>query len=221
MPSDCRIVVLGEDGQAGSYILRIRVDADLLLAFGGFRQGRPIPVPAGEYLYVGSALAATGGVSLARRLVRHATRTGVLPPHAIREEMLVRFDEIGLGSGSLLPRNGKHRFWNVDHLLDQEAAEIRGVWVLRWPVRLERELGRFFEEDPCTEVFARGLGANDVPGNTHLLGVHAAEEWWQSLAERLRSAIFISRSHQTNQMYRRVEPHELQPWEEARHRLPF
>jgi Uri superfamily endonuclease len=184
-----QIVVLGGGSQAGSYLLRVRLASDLLLAFGRFKGGKVIDVPAGEYLYVGSALAIRGGVSLARRLVRHATRTGERPPHAIRSEMLVEFARLGLGAGELLPRNGKTLFWNVDHLLDREEAELAGVIALRCDRRLERELGQFVGQDPVTEVIERGLGANDVPGNTHLLRLHAEDDWWSALPDLL--ACFI------------------------------
>lgn len=179
------IVVLGGESRAGSYVLRVRLSSDLLLAFGRFKSGKVVDVRAGDYLYVGSALAARGGVSLARRLVRHATRTGEKAPHAIRESMLVRFTEIGLGEGDLLPRNGKTLFWNVDHLLDRTEAEIVGVIALRGDRRLERELGQFVESDPSTAVIERGLGANDVPGNTHILRLLAGDDWWSALPHSL------------------------------------
>ena len=53
------IVVRGGESQAGSYLLRIRVSEDLSLSFGRFNRGKEIAVPVGEYVYVGSALAAT------------------------------------------------------------------------------------------------------------------------------------------------------------------
>jgi Uri superfamily endonuclease len=184
-PPSPPICVLGSDSQAGSYVLRIRVREDLCLPFGRFKHGKLIEVPAGEYAYVGSALAERGGVSLARRLVRHATRTGTQAPHPIRDEMLVLFPSLGLGEGRLLPRNGKHLFWNIDHLLDREEAELIGACLLRSPRRLERELGQLLEHDPNTEVIEKGLGANDVPGNTHILRVHADESWWRALPQKL------------------------------------
>jgi Uri superfamily endonuclease len=180
-----RIVVLGSESLAGSYLLRIHLAADLLLAFGRFKGGKGIDLPAGEYVYVGSALATRGGVSLARRLVRHATRTGDRPPHAIRLEMLQLFPVLGLGEEDLLPRNGKHLFWNVYHLLDRAEAEITGVVALRCARRLERELGQWVEQAPCTAVIERGLGANDVPGNTHLMRAMEADAWWRALPDSL------------------------------------
>jgi Uri superfamily endonuclease len=188
-----RVAVFGGDSQAGSYLLRIRVSVDMSLTFGRFNRGKEIAVPAGEYVYVGSALAAKGGVSLGRRLVRHATRSGTKPPHVIRAEMLEVFRAIGLGLGELLPKEGKRLFWNVDHLLDHEVVEIAGIFVLRSELRLEREMGQLLEQEPCTRVIERGLGANDVAGNTHLLRVEADDSWWRSLPEKLQCLLLPER----------------------------
>ncbi len=177
---------MGGDSQAGSYLLCIQVSEDLSLSFGRFNRGKEIAVPTGEYVYIGSALASKGSVSLGRRLVRHATRSGTKPPHAIRAVMLEVFQLIGLGSGDLRLKGAKRLFWNMDHLLDHEAVEITGVFVLRSETRLERELGQFLEQEPCTQILERGLGANDVPGNTHLLRAEADEAWWLALPEKLQ-----------------------------------
>lgn len=183
---ESRIVVLGGQSQSGSYLLRLRVRQDLRLPFGRFKKGKMISVPAGEYIYVGSALAKKGGVSLGRRLVRHATRTGAKEPHKIRAYMLNFFKTIGLGAGNLLPKNGKHLFWNVDHLLDQESVDLVGAIVIRADKRLERELGQLLESEPGVHIFEKGLGANDVPGNTHILRLEADDEWWRSLPNKLK-----------------------------------
>ena len=140
-----------------------------------------ISLPAGEYAYVGSALAEKGATTLARRLIRHATRSDHQRPHRIRETMLRRFAECGLGDANLLPRRGKTLHWNVDFLLDLPSAELVGISAIRSPERLEDRLAKRLEEDPHTGVIERGLGANDVPGNTHLLHVRAKEAWWTSL----------------------------------------
>jgi Uri superfamily endonuclease len=180
-----RIVILGGQSQSGSYLLRLRVHENLRLPFGRFKKGKVISVPAGEYIYVGSALAKKGGVSLGRRLVRHATRTGAKQPHKIRSYMLNFFKTIGLGAGDLLPKNGKHLFWNVDHLLDHELVDLVSAIVIRSEKRLERELGQLLESEACIHIFEKGLGANDVPGNTHILRVEADERWWLSLPDKL------------------------------------
>ena len=181
------IVIIGDESHAGTYILRIRLKTDTVLRFGRFKKGKLISLPAGEYSYVGSALAEKGAITLARRLVRHATRSGDQRPHCIRETMLHRFAECGLGDGNLLPRRGKILHWNVDYLLDLPSAEIVGISAIRSPERLEDSLAKQLEEDPHTGVIERGLGANDVPGNTHLLHVNAVEAWWTLLPDLLAS----------------------------------
>ena len=122
---------------------------------------------------------------LARRLIRHATRSGDQQPHRIREEMLHRFAERSLGNGNLLPQRGKTLHWNVDFLLDLPSAELVGIYAIRSRKRLEDRLAKQLEEDSHTRVIERGLGANDVPGNTHLLHVSATEAWWASLPNLL------------------------------------
>ena len=184
-----RILIIGDKSQAGTYILRIRLKEDTTLRFGRFKKGKLISTPAGEYAYVGSALAEKGATTLARRLVRHATRSGDQRPHRIREAMLSRFAECGLGDGDLLPRRGKTLHWNVDFLLDLPSAELVGVSAIRSRERLEDRLAKRLEEDPDTGVIERGLGANDVPGNTHLLHVSAAEAWWASLPDLLANMV--------------------------------
>ena len=181
------IAITGDESQAGTYILRIRLKKDTVLRFGRFKKGKLISLPAGEYAYVGSALSEKGATTLGRRLVRHATRSGDQHPHPIRETMLRQFAEHGLGDGNLLPRRGKTLHWNVDFLLDLPAAELVGISAIRSRERLEDRLAKQLEEDPHTGIIERGLGANDVPGNTHLLHVNATEAWWASLPNLLVS----------------------------------
>ena len=66
--------------------------------------------------------------------------------------------------------------------------ELIGVFIIRTETRLERELGQLLEQDACTQVIEKGLGANDVPGNTHILRVPISdrdEAWWRSLPDKL------------------------------------
>ncbi len=179
------IVIIGDESQAGTYLLRIRLKKGAALRFGRFKKGKLIWLTAGEYAYVGSALAEKGATTLARRLVRHATRSGDREPHRIREALIHRFAECGLGDGNLLPRRGKTLHWNVDFLLDLPSAELVGVVAIRSRRRLEDRLAKRLEKDVHTQIIERGLGANDVPGNTHLLRVSGEEAWWASLPELL------------------------------------
>ncbi|GIX06047.1 MAG: hypothetical protein KatS3mg115_0450 [Candidatus Poribacteria bacterium] len=146
-PLGYRIVLLGDPScPSGSYLLRIQTSAPDRFPFGRFRGGKEIFVPPGEYLYVGSALARRGGVSLARRLLRHASRSAEKPPHPIRDLLLAAFQQQGIGGTELLPRRKKTLHWNVDHLLDRPTAELVGVYAVRSSLRMERELGQMIEQ---------------------------------------------------------------------------
>ena len=180
------IRIIGGESQAGTYILRIRLKEDTTLQFGRFKKGKLISLPAGDYTYVGSALSVKGATSLARRLVRHATRNGDKPPHAIREDMIDRFAECGLGPQDLLPKSGKTLFWNIDFLLDLQSAEIVNIIAIRSPERLEHTIAGLLENDADTQIIEKGLGANDAPRNTHILQPSTDEAWWISFADSIQ-----------------------------------
>ena len=186
------IHIIGDDSQAGTYILRIRLKKDTALQFGRFKKGKLISLPAGDYTYVGSALSEKGATSLARRLIRHATRSRHKPPHAIRQKMMSRFAECGLGPQDILPKSGKKLFWNVDFLLDLQSAEIVNVIAIRSPERLEHTIAGLLEHDTDTRIIEKGLGANDAPCNTHLLRVKTDEMWWTSFAGNIQKTSQIS-----------------------------
>ena len=180
------ILIIGDTSQAGTYILRIRLKEDTALKFGKFKKGKLISLPAGDYTYVGSALSEKGATSLARRLVRHATRSGDKPPHAIREAMIHRFVDCGLGPRDLLPPHGKKLFWNVDFLLDLQLAEIISIIAIRSPERLEYTIAELLEHNTDTQIIEKSLGANDAPRNTHLLRVRTDNTWWTTLADNMK-----------------------------------
>ncbi len=183
------IVIIGDDSQAGTYILRIRLKENTALKFGRFKKGKLISLPAGDYLYIGSALSEKGSTSLARRLIRHATRRNPQPPHPIREKMIDRFIKSGLGPRDLLPKRGKTLHWNVDFLLDLPSAELIAILAIRSPERLEKRLAKRLEQDPHTEIIEPGLGANDAPGNTHLLRIRSDSTGWTSLTDKVREVL--------------------------------
>lgn len=189
-----RIHIVGGDAQAGTYVLRIRLKENTTLQFGRFKKGKLISLPAGDYTYVGSALSEKGSASLARRLIRHATRSGDKPPHIIREDMINRFAECGLGPRDPLPKSGKTLFWNIDFLLNLQVAEIVSILAIRSPERLEHPIAVLLEQDTETQIIEKGLGANDAPRNTHILRANADEAWWASFADRIQENF----SNQTN-----------------------
>ncbi|RKU10982.1 DUF123 domain-containing protein [Candidatus Poribacteria bacterium] len=181
-----KIFIIGENSQAGTYVLRIRLKEAIELQFGRFKKGKLISLPAGDYTYVGSALSEKGATSLARRLVRHATRSEGKPPHAIREEMLKQFRKCSLGPRDPLPKNGKKLFWNIDFMLDLELAKIINVIAIRSSERLENKIAEFLEHNAGTQIIEKSLGANDAPRYTHILRVNADDTWWASIAENIQ-----------------------------------
>ena len=183
------IVIIGDDSQAGTYILRIHLKENTTLKFGRFKKGKRISVPIGDYVYIGSALSEKGATSLARRLIRHATRTGDKRPHPIREKMINRFIECGLGPRDLLPKQGKTLHWNIDFLLDLPSAELVNIFAIRSTERLENRLAKRLEQDPHTEIIEPGLGANDAPGATHLLHIRGDRMWWASLTDKVKRVL--------------------------------
>jgi hypothetical protein len=194
-----RLAVIGSNSLCGLYVLRIVVKRALKIYLRRSKWSRKILVEPGEYSYVGSAFGR--GCPLPRRLVRHASRSGHKRPHAFRETLLTEFARCGWGGDELLPPNGKPpRIYNVDHLLDESAAELIGAYAIRLPdpgtTELHREvegrLGRFLMDDPASSIFEPRLGAQDYrkhepgkPRQTHLLRVEADECWWESLSARL------------------------------------
>lgn len=185
------LTVLGSDTPSGAYVLRLRVGETLSLSFGRFKKGKVISVPAGECIYIGSAMGNKGALSLGRRLLRHATRTGPQPPHLIRSHLLEMCPQVGLGAGKLLPKRGKKLFWHIDYLLDHPKVELTHIILIRSSRRLEVQLGQLLAHDPHTFILEKGLGANDVAGNTHLLGVKADEIWWASLPETINQLVIV------------------------------
>ena len=169
--------------ESGAYVLRMRVAAPLSLSFGRFQGGRPVTVPEGEVLYVGSAMGRRGSGTLARRLLRHATRTPPLPPHPIRDELLVRLQKADMGGPALAPPAGKRLRWHVDYLLDRPEATLTHVLAIRSRHPLEATLAQRLNEDPCTAIIAPGLGASDSPAPAHLLRLDAPPSWWEALVD--------------------------------------
>ena len=178
-----KISVIGDDTQGGTYILRIRISESIKINFGRFKKGRLISLSDGDYTYVGSALSEKGSTSLARRLVRHATRSNDKPPHRIRKEMIKEFQECGLGQPNLIPMNGKKLFWNVDYMLDLESAEIINVIAIRSSQELEKTIGKSLEQNRHTQIIEKGLGANDTPNHTFILQVNSDNMWWNALVK--------------------------------------
>lgn len=205
---DAGIFCWGRQAQGGVYILRMQVVAPLDVQFGRFQNGRLIHVPAGDYLYVGSALGQKGSASLARRLLRHASRSNANNPQPIRQQLLTIFPEINLGPKPLLPPTGKQLRWHVDFLLEKDVVALTAVYLLRLekrdkekgkslksapsvaknpPRQLETAVARYLLNLPEVTPLVPGLGSTDDPGGTHLLSVTAVSEWWSQFPAKLNT----------------------------------
>jgi Uri superfamily endonuclease len=155
----------------------MRAAADISVRFGRFRGGEPVPIPAGEMVYVGSAM---GG--LASRVLRHALRSGEGRRHDLYAPLLLKMRETGLVDGRYRPPTRKKLHWHIDYLLDETAVALTHAILIRSEVRLEEKLADWLLARPETFVLAPGLGASDARGQTHLLGVRADEVWWEEFA---------------------------------------
>jgi Uri superfamily endonuclease len=165
-----QFTIFGSKYPMGSYILLIRVSKPFELVFGRFQQGKRFMIAEGDYLYIGSALGGVNkGAPLARRLLRHASRSGTHAPHAIRAAMMRLFQtEEFMESGAIEP-SGKKLRWHIDYLLEHREAEIDHIIIIRSPLRLEQQLSELLQPLPETSLIAPGLGAQDIRKSTHLL----------------------------------------------------
>lgn len=164
-----QIIIEGDSGQSGTYLLWMLARRETSVSFGRFQGGRPIAIPAGWYAYVGSAMGQRGASALAGRLLRHATRTGGRPPHAIRDALAAECVRAGLGAPGLRPPATKRLHWHIDYLLDEIEVEIVRIMTIRAAARLESALARQLSAIPGVVPLAPGLGASDARGESHLL----------------------------------------------------
>ncbi len=172
------ITILGNAGVQGVYLLRLALSAPLPVAFGRFAGGRVFVLPAGDYLYVGSAMGKWGATALAGRLLRHATRSGDQPAQAIREALFAELQQ-----ASMHPKRPTHKrcHWHIDYLLDQADVTLCQIYALRTATPIEAQLARWLMAEAVTTTVVPGLGASDDRGATHLLSVTAPTAWWQAL----------------------------------------
>lgn len=176
------IIFLNQPYAGGVYLLHVSIFTPITITFGRFQGGRPIPIAPGDYLYIGSALGQRGATTLAGRLLRHTSRSGSLPPHAIQMPLAAQLQKAGLYTDNKHKVSpAKRCFWHIDYLVDHLAAEITQIIALRTPHRLEAQIARSMASDPAVAPVAPGLGASDDPHATHLLHVPTAATWWQQL----------------------------------------
>lgn len=163
------ITFCGDGVNCGAYLLWLELRRNVALSFGRFRGGRVYELPAGGYVYAGSAMGRRGATALAGRLLRHATRSGGRPSQAIRDELARRLAEEGLRAGDDPLPAAKRLRWHIDYLLDEPAAVLAHVTTARTAARRAGEVARWLARQPGVSPVAAGLGASDAPGETHLL----------------------------------------------------
>jgi len=168
-----QFTIFGNKYRMGSYILLIRLSCSVKLAFGRFQCGTLITFPMGEYLYIGSALGKeeSTGSPLARRVIRHASRSEEKKPHKIRPALLQLFSGNDVaGNRNRAPSKKKLR-WHIDYLLDLPEAEITHIVIMRSPLKLEDKLSELLDSSNATSIVAPHLGAGDTRNSTHLLRI--------------------------------------------------
>ena len=179
----------GENFRQGTYVLFVTLSEMQNIVFGRFLGGAKLSFQPGVYLYIGSALGnRSASAPLARRLVRHATRSAGNPAHLLRERMVDVFLENGLALPGFSPPAEKKLHWHVDYLLDNRHAEITTVIAIRSKKRLEGTLSDLVASFDETFPVATGLGARDTKNSTHLLGVRDPE----ACTEKLERAISLT-----------------------------
>jgi Uri superfamily endonuclease len=190
---------LGPACSCGTYLLRIDVTRPVRLRFGRFAGGAPIALQAGCYAYIGSAMARKGSASLVRRALRHATRSGQKPPHALRGLLLEHFTHIGLCSSNRpFPMPNKTVHWHIDHLLDLERTNLHSAFFLHGAESLEADIAKLVLCDVHAVAFTPGLGAGDAPGQTHLLRIDSTPSWWTDIPHRLAATFSLEPFHSTH-----------------------
>ncbi len=166
--SGSQFTIFGSKYTMGSYILFIRISSSFQLAFGRFQKSRLFSIPDGDYLYIGSALGKTGD-PLARRLIRHASRSNGKPPHKIQSEIIKLFSKNDAVKSCAFIASEKKLHWHIDYFLEHSEAEITHVLIMRHPEKLEHHLSEFLASIRETSLVAPRLGAQDTRNSSHIL----------------------------------------------------
>ena len=180
--SGSQFTIFGSKYTMGSYILFIRISSSFQLAFGRFQQSRLFSIPEGNYLYIGSALGRTGD-PLARRLIRHASRSSGKQPHNIQAAIIKLFSENDAARNCAFSSTKKKLHWHIDYLLEHRAAEITHIVIVRHPEKMEHHLSAFLESLPETSLLAPRLGAQDTRNSSHILRITDQQRILQQLGQ--------------------------------------
>ena len=167
--SGSQFTIFGNKYTMGSYILIIRISSSFQLAFGRFQRSRMFSIPEGDYLYIGSALGKTGN-PLARRLIRHTSRSKGKLPHKIQATLIKQFSSDNAPPlNCCIDTTAKKLHWHIDYLLEHKESEISHIVIIRHPEKMEHNLSEFLASLPQTSILAPRLGAQDTRNSTHIL----------------------------------------------------
>ena len=166
--SGSQFTIFGNKYTMGSYILFIRISSSFQLAFGRFQKSRLFSIPDGDYLYIGSALGKTGD-PLARRLIRHASRSNGKPPHKIQSEIIKLFSKNDAVKSCAFIASEKKLHWHIDYFLEHSEAEITHVLIMRHPEKQEHHQSEILASIRETSLVAPRLGAQDTRNSSHIL----------------------------------------------------
>ena len=168
--SGSQFTIFGNKYTMGSYILFIRISSSFQLAFGRFQQSRLFSIPEGNYLYIGSALGGKG-YPLARRLIRHASRSNGKQPHKIQIEIIKLYSKNDAARKCAVIASEKKLHWHIDYLLEHKEAEITHIVILQHPEKMEPHLSEFLASIRETSLVAPRLGAQDTRNSSHILRI--------------------------------------------------
>ena len=171
------ILDLGGTGLQGTYLLQIYLMENLLVTFGKFNKGKPISLPAGYYLYLGSAMGKKGATTLPSRLLRHTLRTPPKPPHAIFQEVCKFFNI----EKSTCMKKTKTLHWHVDYLVDSLQAEIMKIAFMRSEKPLEHAWSTFINRSVMISIISPKLGASDYGKGSHLVRLKNGTRGWEEI----------------------------------------
>ncbi len=180
--SGSQFTIFGNKYTMGSYILFIRISSSFQLAFGRFQQSRLFSISEGDYLYIGSALGRTGN-PLARRLIRHASRSNGKQPHNIQAAIIKLFSNNDAARNGDVNATKKKLHWHIDYLLEHREAEITHIVILRHPEKLEHHLSEFLASLQETSLLAPRLGAQDTRNSSHILRITDQERILEHLKQ--------------------------------------
>jgi Uri superfamily endonuclease len=164
----------------------IRLTAAKKVIFGRYNHADAVFLPTGIYLYAGSARGERRSSSLGARLMRHATRCDPARPHAIRDLLLTSL--LNAGIPAKVPASKRCR-WHIDYLLELPQAEICGIIAIRTRGDLEAQLARGLAALPETAIPARGLGASNDPGSTHLFYLQNEAGWQKKVSALVKGLL--------------------------------